>query len=770
MQKSMLLVVTSALVVGPLHADESHHSPSTPEYVHRLVYRTAAEDSIAGWENRSTPIGNGWFGVSVFGGVTNERLQVTHNAVYEASYEAARKRTHAALTDAYDLRFRFPVTTWTDYRRVLELETATASVAYVADGVSYVREAFASYVDKVLVLRFSASRAKALSFDVTGEIPFPVTWGAEPENQCGRTGTVFAVGADLVCEQRMKFKNTVFGARLRVETDGEVRAAHGVLTVTNATAATMYFACDTNYALFDKVAKKDVFASVEATVAAAARKGYEAVRTSHVADMAALFGRVTLDLPDTEKDRELPMEDLMEAVRKGKRSNWLNECHFQFGRYLLTQSSRPGCLPANLQGIWNAKERASWGGTYFHNINVQMNYWPAFVCNLAECFQPYADMNAAFRPLTRQRAVSYLKRTVGEEAVVRPLSDDFWCVGTSVSPWYVSEPGGHSGPGTGGLTTKLFWDWWDYTRDRSVLEHHVYPVLHGMADFLTRAVREIDGKYLAVYSASPEQLVPKDPKNPSKGLRPYGTVGCAFDQQMICENNRDFLAAHELLGKKDDAVARIVREQLDRYDPVQIGASGQIKEFREENFYGEIGEKDHRHISQLAGLSPGRLITSDRPDWLAAARETLKLRGNGHTGWSEAHRLVCWARARDAERAYASLCRLESGHLFDNLFNSHKNRGNFQIDGNLGATAAVAEMLVQSHGDGRIELLPALPAAWAKRGSFTGLCARGGFIVDCSWKDGVPVYARAVAVKAENGMTPRLYFKGLCYNSNLLRR
>ena len=729
---------------------------------HRLTYRTAAEDSIEGWENLSTPIGNGWFGVCLFGIVERERVQITHKAVHGLGIGLYQTKPSAGLTDAYDLRFSFPHAGATGYRRTLELESATATLEYVKDGVTYAREAFASYPDRVLVMRFTASRKGALAFSVTGEIPFPAAWseGNGPE---GRTGTVRAVGDCLDCDQRMKLHDTVFASRLRIETDGRVDADGGRLAVSGATEAVLYFACDTNYELFAKNPEKDVRSGVEATVAAAAKRGYDALKAAHRKDFASLFSRVSLDLPDTEADRALAMEDLLAAVKRGKRSTWLNECHFQFGRYLLIQSSRPGTLPANLQGTWNAKQVAPWGGTYFHNINVQMNYWPAFICNLAECFQAYADMNAAFRPLTRARAIGYLKRTVGENPDLPPPGEDLWCVGTGVSPWGSGAPGGHSGPGTGGLTTKLFWDWWDYTRDREALEKHVYPVLHGMADFLVRAVRETNGLYLASYSASPEQKVPVDPADRSKGQKNYATVGCAFDQQMIDENNRDFLKVHDLLGKGDDFVAKMVRKQLGKYDPVQIGASGQVKEYREERAYGEIGDPHHRHISQLVGLCPGRLISSDRPDWLAAARVSLERRGHGGTGWAEAHRFNCWARAQDAERAYEWLCALESSHLFANLFNSHRAKGEiFQVDGNFGATSGIAEMLLQSHGDGRIELLPALPKAWASKGSFRGLCARGGYVVDCAWRDGRPVSATAVPVKGVT-VPAKLLFRGSAF-------
>jgi hypothetical protein len=439
---------------------------------------------------------------------------------------------------------------------------------------------------------------------------------------------------------------------------------------------------------------------------------------------------------------------IAEARRTGSANPWLEETYFQFGRYLLVSSSRPGTLPANLQGVWTAHDKSPWGAGYWHNINVQMNYWPAFITNLAECFESYAAFNEAFRPVTRHFVEKYLTRhNLG--AMPSPAeSPDIWCIGTGVYPYTACDgPGGHSGPGTGALTTKLFADWWDYTQDEKALRRYVWPVIHGMADFLCRCVKEVDGKYLSAFSASPEQYDYR-----RKPRRYYVSVGCAFDQQMIWENANDLLRLAAVLGTNDAVVAR-VRAQIDRYDPVQIGASGQIKEYREEKKYGEIGEYRHRHISQLVGLYPGTLINPNRPDWMAAARYSLNERGDKSTGWALAHRMNCRARLGDGDRARRLLHNLLAHRTYNNLWDAHPP---YQIDGNFGATSAMAEMLLQSQS-GFIDLLPALPKAWAAGGSFRGLCARGRIEVDCTWKDGRPV---AVTVRAPAGVKPDVRFGG----------
>jgi len=733
--------VRVALFAALLSAADSQAGP----VVHRLRYDKPAADDIVGWERESLPVGCGHFGWNVFGIVTNERVQVTHNAVL----------TKDNLCNALEIRLATPGGTLSDYSRWLDVDDSLAGVAYTQDGVRYEREFFASYPDRVGVMRLTASKPGALSFALSAYVPFQRPF--DDKEGRGRQGAVSIRGGMLRAFESLDYYAVKFGAAMRVDTDGKVREENCSLVVSGATTATVFFACASNYKLcpgafasgsrVDRAWRpehldNDVVVDSEALVAAAAGRGYDEVKRRHLSDYRGLAGRVGVDLGAEAEDAGKTTPELLGRYRHGGRSAYLEETYFLFGRYLLVSSSRPGTLPANLQGVWSGYDQAKWGSGYWYNINVQMNYWPAFSTNLGECFKALADFDAAWRPLTRRHAID-AARHLGRAAVTdRSASADIWCVGTANRPYsFDADIGGHSGPGTGGLTSRLYKDWWDFTQDRVVLEKYAYPVLHGMADLLSLCVRDYDGLKLSAFSASPEQMVNG---RYIRGGKMYHTVGCAFDQQMIEQNNRDFLAVQKALELPDDDVSRRVRSQSGKYDPVQIGWSGQLKEYREEGYYGSIGEWSHRHISHLVALMPGNLVNRTTPAWLDAAKVSLDKRGDRSTGWALAHRLCAWARALDGDRAYALLAKLLGERTHDNLWDVHPP---YQIDGNLGAVAGVAEMLLQSHV-GTIDLLPALPAAWSEKGSYVGLRARGGYTVDCAWKDGVPTRA---TVRADRG-------------------
>ena len=705
-----------------------------------LRYHKPATDSHYGWEHESLPIGNGWMGANVFGIVERDRIQITENSLQNPG-------ELGGLNNFAELYLHFDHQKADRYERGLCLNDAIAYTAYRADGIRFRREYFASYPDRVLAVRVTAD--KPFSFRAELVIPYLKPFAEKPGDGGGKSGSVLYEGNRAHLRGRMTYYNIRFAGEMAVITDGKASSHADGIAVGAARSAVIYLTVGTNYELRPEVfleddpKKKlrdfDPSIHAETVLADVLARDYETVRQRHLEDYRNLFGRVTLDMG---KEETPATDKMLRAYRCGKSIPYLEALYFQFGRYLLIASSREGTLPANLQGVWNVHDRSPWGSGYWHNINVQMNYWPAFTTNLAETFSAYAAFNGAFRPKAEQLAEEYIQRVLPENADKNGCG---WTVGTGIYPYTVEGPGGHSGPGTGGLTTKLFWDAYDYTRDPETLKKVTYPALRGMSDFLTKTVRlDDDGLYRADFSASPEQVQNK---------MYYHTRGCAFDQQMIWENGRDFLAAAEALGQTDDPVYKTQKAQQEHYCPVRIGGSGQVKEFEEENRYGQIGEYTHRHISQLVGLHPGTSINRTTPAWMDAARITLTERGDRSTGWALAHRLNAWARLGDGDHAYGVLRSLLGKRTMDNLWDFHPP---FQIDGNFGGTAGIAEMLLQSR-DNHIYILPALPKAW-QEGSVSGLVARGGFEVSIRWRCGA---ATEIKLLAGAGGECTLHYPGI---------
>lgn len=510
----------------------------------------------------------------------------------------------------------------------------------------------------------------------------------------------------------------------------------GTITVSDADSALILISVGTNYQLdpqvflTEKASDKlkgfpDPHAKVSGYLADAAAKSYDELLANHLADYTELYDRVSLDLGAAEPG--ITTDKVVDAYPAGDSSRYLEELAFQFGRYMLICSSREGTLPPHLQGIWNVYARPPWSSQYLHDTNVQMAYAPAFSANLPELFESYVGFFEAFVHRQKEYATEYVKKY--NPSQLDKSGDNGWSGPFWANPYDVPGKNPIAGFGTGGWISQMFWDYYDFTRDETLLSETVYPVLYEQANFVSRFVKEIDGKLLAKPSSSPEQYL--------EGKKRRETTGTTFDQQMFYENHHNTLKAAKILGRTGDRL-ELYEKQLPLLDPIQVGKSGQIKEFREEEFYADAGrtiDPHHRHTSMLLGSYPGQLISGKTPAWLDAVEKTLALRTRkSNIGWARAERIAFWARVYDGDEAYLFYQDLLEGNFLHNLFNDHRGGPLFQADGNYGATAGVVELLLQSQ-DYVVTPLPALPGAWPE-GSYRGLLARGNFEVSAQWSDG----------------------------------
>ncbi len=695
------------------------------------------------WERYSLPLGNGFFGANVFGRLGVERVQISDPTLanpYYAPKTVPRRRSCASgVNSMAELIFDFGHEGASDYKMTLSLDDAVHTVSYKLGGVTYMRECFTSHPDRVFVMRVTADKAGAVSFGVRNVIPFICDYNVEQGDGMAKSGEVTAEGNDIAVSGRMSYYGILFENRLRVVNDGGRVSANGdSLRVEGANSALIIFTCATNYKLSPSVFtepehEKKLLGNpapvelVDGIIASAAQKGYEALLKAHLDDYRALFGRVKLSL-----DEELPTETtdaLLEAYKSGNRSPYLEILLYHYGRYLMISSSRT-LLPAHLQGIWNAFSDSPWSCGYWHNINVQMNYWSVGSANLSELFVPYINYAKAYMPLAESNADSFIAEAYPDK--LSPPGENGWIVGTGGWPYKIEGFNGssHSGPGTGAFTALLFWDHYDFTRDTAFLRDFGYPALRSMSVLYSKLLTEIDGLYLIKDSASPE--------NVHEG-KYYHTVGCAFDQQMVYECFRRTMDSARVLGIRDSFIDEL-EMMLPKLSPVLIGDDGQIKEYREETTYSSIGEPNHRHISHLVGLYPGTVINGEHPEWIRAAQVTLDRRGDKSHCWATAHRMLLWARCGRGDRAMDLLKSLIQNNVMDNLWDRHPP---FQIDGNFGYTAGVGELLLGG-SDGIVRILQALPKEW-ERGEFSGLVARGGVEFDCRWRDGRVTYLSAAA-------------------------
>lgn len=729
-----------------------------------LKYNLPAEKSYKGWESQALPLGNGEIGNMIYGLIGEEIIQFNEKSLWSGGprpdetdynggnyknrypflFEIRKKLSEGNYEDAKDLaeekligpnseKFgkylsfgelkidfinQFKIIEETEkFLRVLNISEAIHKTSYIQKSIEYIRESFVSYVDDVSVTKieslYNGEKIKKLDFDLDFEITNRILINENYEKSDYKIYTKIVNRDSIYLSGYVKDNELKFGTLVKIKTDGKINIINEKLRITDASTAVLVFTAKTDYALNPSTnyRKKnfDIEKEVFEIVGKAFEYSYEALKNRHIEDYKKLFNRVKLEIPE---------------------GSYLQELLFQYGRYLLISSSRPGenHLPANLQGVWNSIDNPAWNSDYHLNVNLQMNYWPAYITNLVETVEPLNQYIDSLRYYGRIAAKEYAN-IVSEQG-----EENGWLVHTQNNIFGWTAPGwdfywGWAHTSNAWIMQNIY-DGYNFTLDKIYLKEKIYPILKETVKFWNSYLiyDENSDRYVATPSYSPEH----------GGI----SIGNTYDQSLVYQLFKDFIEAYEIV-EDSDYIIEEVKDKFIKLKPLSITKDGKIKEWYEEDeisFDKSKIEKEHRHASHLVGLYPGEIFTED--EHFEAAKNSLNDRGDFGTGWSKANKINLWSRLYDGNRAFILIQNMIKESILENLFDTHPP---FQIDGNFGLTSAIAEMLIQSHNN-KIILLPALPDKW-HTGEFRGLRARGGFIASCKWENNKVNYVKIESTK-----------------------